>query len=396
MNTHQLSTNTLIVGAGPFGLGLAAYLQQRGQDYCIVGKPLEFWEKHMPPGMLLRSNANWYLDPDHHWTIERFFAEQPPTGQRPESTDQPISLEDYIRYMRWFVQRAGLPVRPHYVRHLTQHGTGFRAELDNGELIDAQNGVLATGFQHFAARPGSLTDRIPDERYRHTCDAVLMEAYRGRRVLLIGGRQSAFESAALLREAGVAQVHLSYRHDTPAFAAADWSWVETIVANIATNPGWFRELPAAEQEAYRYRLGAEGRLKVEPWLERRVGYPNVTLHPRTELVSATGQPDRAMHIVLTNGDEFAVDDILLAMGYRVDMVCLPFLSAPLLGALRLENGFPVLDRQFQSSVPGLYVSSFAAGQSFGPFFGFTVAVRTAATLIGNALSEPTHSKMALA
>lgn len=381
--------NTLIVGAGPFGLGLAAYLQQRGHDYCIVGKPLEFWEKHMPPGMLLRSNANWYLDPNHQWTIERFFAEQPQTGPRPQrAPNQPISREDYIGYMRWFVQRAGLPVRPHYVRHLTRQGSGFRAELDNGQTIDAQNVVLATGFQHFAAYPSSLTDRIPDGRYRHTCDAVQMDAYRGRRVLLIGGRQSAFESAALLREAGAAQVHLSYRHDTPAFAEADWSWVETVMANMATDPGWFGELPPAEQDAYRYRLWAEGRLKVEPWLEQRVGHANVRLHPRTELVSATGQPGQALHIVLTNGDEFAVDDILLATGYQVDMARLPFLSASLLQALRLEKGFPLLDHQFQSSVPGLYVSSFAAGHSFGPFFGFTVAVRTAATLIGNALCQP--------
>ena len=401
-----MTTHTLIVGAGPFGLGLAAYLQQRGQDYCIVGKPLEFWEKHMPPGMLLRSPANWYLDADHHWTIERFFAEEQPAhperpgrsdcqawpgritavaGKPRTATDQPISREHYLQYMRWFMQRAGISVRNQYVRLLTQTEGGLRAELDNGETIDACNVVLATGFQYFAAYPDALVAKFPAGRYRHTCDAVSMDAYRGRRVLLIGGRQSAFEWAALLREAGAAHVHLSYRHDTPAFAEADWSWVETIVANMADQPGWFRELSATEQNDYRYRLWAEGRLKVEPWLEKRVNQPNVTLHPRTELASATRQPDDALRIALTDGAVLAVDEVVLATGYQVDVSRLPFLSASLLGALALENGFPRLDLSFQSNVPGLYFSSFPAGQSFGPFFGFTVAVRMAATLIGGML-----------
>ncbi len=374
-------TTTLIVGAGPFGLGLATYLQQRGHDYRIVGKPAEFWKKHMPNGMLLRSNANWYLDPNHQWTINRFFTEHYPNRQ----PDEPISREHYLDYMDWFVQQAGINAQPSYVRQLTHNDLIFSAELDNGETIRAQNVVLATGFQHFACFPKNLVAILPEGRYSHTCDAVDMEAYRGKRVLLIGGRQSAFESAALLREAGAEHIHISYRHDTPRFEEADWSWVETIVAGMSDQPGWFRELSPDEQEHYRYRLWAEGRLKVEPWLEKRVCQPEVTLHPRTEVVEATLLSDNALRIALTSGASFEVDEVMLATGYQVDVARLPFLSAPLLEALTVKNGFPVLDLHFQSSVPGLYFSSFPAGHSFGPFFGFTVAVRTAATLIGGVL-----------
>jgi hypothetical protein len=228
---------------------------------------------------------------------------------------------------------------------------------------------------------------LPAGRYQHTCDAVDMTAFRDKRVLLFGGRQSAFESAALLREAGARQVHLSYRHDTPRFAEADWSWVETIVAQIAEQPNWFRDLPANEQEQYRYKLWAEGRLKVEPWLEERVSQPEVTLHPQTELVSAILQPDHSLLVRLSNDALVTVDDVLLATGYQVDMARISFLSDSIQTALAVKNGFPLLDDRFQSSIPGLYINSFPAGQSFGPFFGFTVAVRTAATLIGRALLE---------
>ena len=377
------SITTLIIGAGPFGLGLAAYLQKRQPDFRIVGKPMEFWKQHMPPGMLLRSNANWYLDPDHHWTIDPFLTTHYPSRQ----VTDPISRDQYIAYGDWFIEQAGIDVTPTYVRRLTTDDDLFWAELENGDTIRARQVVLATGFQHFACFPTDLIKRIPAGRYRHTCDAVDMDAYRDKRVLLIGGRQSAFESAALLRDAGARQVHLSYRHDTPRFAEADWSWVETIVAQMADRPTWFRDLPADEQEQYRYRLWAEGRLKVEPWLEDRVCQPEITLHPQTELVSAMQQPDHSLSVRLSNGTMVTVDDVLLATGYQVDMARIPFLSDSIQSALVVKNGFPLLDDRFQSSIPGLYINSFPAGQSFGPFFGFTVAVRTAATLIGRALLE---------
>jgi cation diffusion facilitator CzcD-associated flavoprotein CzcO len=65
-----------IIGAGPFGLAQAAWAADAGVDYAIIGYPMEFWREHMPVGMLLRSTAEWHLDPPGEWTIDRFFAEQ--------------------------------------------------------------------------------------------------------------------------------------------------------------------------------------------------------------------------------------------------------------------------------------------------------------------------------
>ena len=74
-------------------------------------------------------------------------------------------------------------------------------------------------------------------------------------------------------------MHVSYRHDTPDFVASDWNWVMDVVNNIALHPSWFRELDQESKEQYRYKLWAEGRLKVEPWLKERVQHDNITLHP---------------------------------------------------------------------------------------------------------------------
>ena len=68
----QKNVNLLIIGAGPFGLAMAAYAGQLGIGYVIVGKPMEFWKANMPKGMVLRSASDWHLDPLNVHTIEKF------------------------------------------------------------------------------------------------------------------------------------------------------------------------------------------------------------------------------------------------------------------------------------------------------------------------------------
>jgi FAD-dependent urate hydroxylase len=56
------STALLVIGAGPYGLALAAHARQRGIRAITVGTPMGFWRGHMPAGMFLRSGSNWHLD----------------------------------------------------------------------------------------------------------------------------------------------------------------------------------------------------------------------------------------------------------------------------------------------------------------------------------------------
>ena len=83
-----------------------------------------------------------------------------------------------------------------------------------------------------------------------------------------------------------------------------------------------------------------------------------------------------------------MDSVILATGYKVDISNVPYLSAGnIIGQLESRNGFPVLNEDFETSVPGLFITSMPATQDFGPFFGFTIAARVSARLICNALSE---------
>ena len=126
-------------------------------------------------------------------------------------------------------------------------------------MITAQRVVLAPGFKHFTHIPQDLEAKLPSNRFQHTCDFVDFSKSRNQRYLIIGGRQSAFEWAALLLEAGASVVNLSHRHPSPEFAVSDWSWVNALVDNIAENPSWFRQLSPAEKDEVNHRLWAEGR-----------------------------------------------------------------------------------------------------------------------------------------
>jgi cation diffusion facilitator CzcD-associated flavoprotein CzcO len=46
--------NTVIVGAGPYGLSIAAHLKAAGIPFQLYGTPMESWRKFMPVGMVLK------------------------------------------------------------------------------------------------------------------------------------------------------------------------------------------------------------------------------------------------------------------------------------------------------------------------------------------------------
>lgn len=378
-----MHTDLLIVGAGPFGLAVAAQAAHDHIEHIIVGKPMAFWRENMPKGMFLRSACDWHLDPLNIHTIEAFLSRQQKTAKDVE----PLSLDFYLSYAEWFQQEKNLQPVPIHIEQLERSATnrGFVATTRDGDVINTNRVVLAPGFKHFAHAPAEITTKLPHSRYQHTSTFIDFSDAANKRYLIIGGRQSAFEWAALLLEAGAAAIHISHRHASPAFAIADWSWVNAIVDNIADDPNWFRRLSPAEKDAVSHRLWAEGRLKLEPWLEPRLTNDRVRIWPQTQLVSCSETSNGDLEVMLSNGETLNVDDVVLATGYKVDISRLPILSSSLLKAIETRNGFPVLDDHFETSIPGLFITSMPASQDFGPFFGFTIAVRTSAKLIGERL-----------
>lgn len=378
MQTYE--TDLLIIGAGPFGLAIAAQASHLGIDHLVVGRPMEFWRQNMPRGMYLRSACDWHLDPVNIHTIEKFLETR---GQTPPDVE-PLSLDFYLSYAEWFQTEKQITAVPSYIEKLDRD-RDFVATTAGGDTIRARHVALAPGFKHFANIPEELKVRLPEGRYVHTCEFTDFSSAANTRYLIIGGRQSAFEWAALLLEAGAAAIYISHRHDTPAFEEADWSWVNPLVDAMADNPNWFRRLSATEQDAVRQRQWSEGRLKLEPWLAPRIANERVKVLPNTAIASSVEQ-NGELRVTLSNGAEIVCDKVVFATGYKVDIARVPVLaSGNILAQLEKRNGFPVLDDHLQTSVPGLFITSMPAMQDFGPFFGFTIAVRVSAKLICDAI-----------
>jgi cation diffusion facilitator CzcD-associated flavoprotein CzcO len=378
-------TPVLIVGAGPFGLAVDRFLTHHGVEHRTLGRPMEFWRNGMPDGMVLRSGCDWPLDPVGELTLGAYLRER---GTSPEAAE-PLALALYLDYTRWFEERARLSPDPRYVRRLdaATEGPGrFHATLDDGATMTADVVVMALGFGAFENVPPELARMIPPDRLTHTSAKVSFDDLAGRRCAIIGGRQSAFEWAALITEAGADAVHVVHRHDTPDFTEADWTWVPPLLDRMVDDPGWYRRAPEAEKKAIGDRMWGEGRLKLEPWLAPRLAASDVTLWPNAEVTGCRTLPSGRLELEVGDRRIQDVDDVILATGYRVDLPRVPLLArGDLLPRVALLDGVPVLDESFQTTAPGLYVTSLPAARDFGPFFGFTVSVRASAQVIGNAL-----------
>jgi cation diffusion facilitator CzcD-associated flavoprotein CzcO len=374
----------LIIGAGPYGLTMAAYAQHKNIEYRAIGKTMDFWRSNMPKGMVLRSACDWHYDPFNQDTFERYLETQ---NLKPVDVE-PLALDSYLSYVDWFVKQQRIEILPAWVQQLNyipDSSAFFEAVLQDGETLTARNVVLALGFRYFKNVPEPYSTMFPPGCFSHTCDLVDLAPFKGKRALIIGGRQSAFEWAALLNEQGADTISLSYRHPTPTFQQSDWSWVNPIVDAIIEDPSWFRRMTDEQKAQVNQRLWAEGRLKLEPWLAARITKDAVKLFPESQVTGCKELPNGELQVSL-NGSTLEIDHIILATGYKVNVEKVPLLTqGNILAQLETRNGFPVLDEHFQSNLPGLFFTSMCATQDFGPFFAFTAGIRTSAKLIGAAL-----------
>lgn len=381
-------TATLIVGAGPYGLSLAAYCKAHRLDHVLVGEPMGFWRRHMPAGMQLRSTAEWHLDPQGDHTLLAYFDTR---GGPPRGAGDPIALADYLGYADWFARQQGIRARPARLQCLERETRGrcrFLARFEDGRELQAEQVVVATAFgacRHLDEAHAALLKGHP---FCHAQDTVDFAPFAGRSLLIVGGRQSAFEWAALAAEAGAAEVHVCHRHPSPAFEAADWRWVDPLLARLEACPGWYRRLPEAEKQDIAGRMWAIGRGRLEPWLAPRIARPEVQLWPCTEVVGAEPGASGRVVVSLSSGQRLPVHQVVLATGYRTEVRRLGFLErGGLLPALDTVGGYPVLSERFESTLAGLYFTNRFASRDFGGFFDFTAGCRAGARLLGAALLQ---------
>ena len=365
----------LVIGAGPYGVAVAARAIERGIDTLVVGHPMGFWTDHMPEGMFLRSGADWHLDASGVDTFEAFFEDR---GLNAAQID-PVPIAVFREYAAWFQTQKHVSVHDRLVTRVEHNGDTFVASLDDGTQSAADVVVVAPGVSYFRQFPEWAT-RLPEGIGAHTCDLVQFRELAGARVLVIGGRQSAYEWAALLGEHGAERVDIVHRHATPSFERVSWRFVDAYLDATISRRGWWRTLSATEQREIAQRFWEVGRLRLEWWLTPRLADERIRSWPGTHVVDVSVRESGTVSVALSTGNSLTFDHLVFATGYQADFARLPYI-AEIADRLEVVDGFPVLDDAFQSSIAGLYVTGFASTRDFGPFFGFTKGCPAAATII---------------
>ncbi|HKC01120.1 MAG TPA: NAD(P)-binding domain-containing protein [Terriglobales bacterium] len=177
----NLSHQVAIIGAGPYGLATAAHLRAAKIETCVFGEPMEFWQNQMPEGMLLRSSwdACHIADPQCTSTLDNYSASQALPVPRP------VPLDRYIDYGRWFQKRIVPDVDRRRVVGVEKAGRGFRLDLNDGDCVQVQRVIVATGIRFFARRPPQFSG-LPLALVSHTSEHRNLKRFAGQRMVVIG------------------------------------------------------------------------------------------------------------------------------------------------------------------------------------------------------------------
>ncbi len=383
-----------IIGAGPYGLSIAAHLTKAGIGHRIFGTPMESWDKAMPKGMALKSDgqSSDISDPDGTFTLKAFCQSQ---GYPHHDTQRPIPVEVFTEYGLAFQKRFATVEQKRLVT-LKALTPGFLLGFDDGELLTARQVVLAMGITPFARIPAIFQD-LPADRLTHSNEHGPIADLAGRRVAVIGAGSSALDLAALLHEQD-SDVFVTARsnfefHGRPNPRAL---WRRLLRPGSGIGNGWplrvFSDAPllfhALPQEI---RLGLVGRLLGPSggwFIKDRLR--NVEMRARLAPVSAKRQGNGVeLRFAGSDGREWRdyADHVIAATGYKIDLKHLPFLPEELLVRLRRAGGAPVLSERFESSWPGLFFVGPVSMNCFGPLVRFVFGAAFTARSITRGLAQ---------
>lgn len=381
-----MNADTVIIGAGPYGLSIAAHLSRSRVSFRIFGSPMQSWRSSMPKGMLLKSEgfASDLYDPDSSFTLRHYCAEM---SLPYADVGNPVPLEVFSAYGLEFQKRLVPTLEQTDITSVSRTSEGFELQTADGQIVRTPTVIVATGITHFGYLPPFLAD-LPDSHVSHSSQHHDLSSFRGKTVVVLGAGASAVDMAAILHEEG-SQVQLVARRQEIAFhnkakeprplqqrlryprSGLGIGWSSRLCTDA---PLLFHAMP----EKFRFRFVRDHLGPAPGWFVRDKVVGKFPLHLGCQVRSASIE-DGKVHLKIVEKDgsnsELTVDHVISATGYQVSVSRMGFLDEALRRQLHQVEDTPVLSSHFETSVPGLYMVGLASAYSFGPLTRFAYGAK---------------------
>ncbi|MGW7052851.1 flavin-containing monooxygenase [Streptomyces sp. NPDC054887] len=311
---------TIVIGAGPHGLAVAALLRRSGLPAVILERSD-------------RVGASWAQRYDHLRLHTTPGTSKLPGLPVPRQLGPWVSRDDYLRYLERYVTHHQLDVRVS-----TPVWRIVRAEPGSGAqwLVHTPNGLVSTGAV-VVATGRCHTPNTPAWKGRSTFTGTLLHSahyrspapYRGRDVLVVGAGNSGTEIAGALAGAGAARVRIAVRTPPNILPRSSARWhaigrltealplawrdrTSLLTQRLAVPNLTSRGLPRPRTGLYT-RNAREG---VNPVLDH--GFVDAVRSGRVEPVAAVQAFD-GPDVQLADGTLLRPDTVIAATGYRPNL-----------------------------------------------------------------------------
>lgn len=395
-------TEVAVVGAGPYGLSIAATLATKRINHVVFGTPMQFWAETMPPNMALKTSwaTAGFTDPSAPYSLIDHAVE----AGLPHDESTPIRLETFVAYGREFQRRSVPTLNRTHVTEIRKLNKSFLLSTEDGGMTEARRVVVATGIGEHRFIPEQLRS-LPAQFLSHSATCGPFERFEGKDVIVIGGGASAIDTAAALRQFGahptVVARRKQVRYQSPGNVKR--SLIDRIRApDTKLGPGW-RALAVTTMPSLFHAMPVRFRIMVvrrflgpaASWPARQFVEGHVPFVLGAHMIGAEISSDKVVVDLSVDGAKYqlSADHVIAATGYRVEMARYTLLATKLREQLALEDGSPALSRKFESSVPGLFFAGTVAANAFGPMFRFVSGSAYAADKIaGHIASELNAAK----